>query len=392
MIFGTADETLRKEALAKDFDLKQLRQAALGYEQSRKSSGKIKQEQGQEDLCRRTYTEAEVNEMVRRITAGKFSIQSQKKNPPGKKPANSTYQCPNCPPHYRPHTIDAKCPARTKTCVVCKQKDHFAGSKACPMTVKRVVEQGHMYRFEEGEEALEDLRCIETVHLLNHQDLYDQDAMVSVKLNGIEAEMFVDSGCKRTLLPASMYQKEMGPLSQTNIKFRPYGTETILKCHGTVDATIVTQSGAKHTTQMYVVEGHLAEPLLGRVDALALGVLNIKKEGRNETTEGVNVVADNLRAAGIRLAGGVQASENMTPDAQKRLDDLIERHTSLFKGIGLLKGNPVKFEIDAEVPPVGDNFRPIPLAYQDRLSDHLHVLRDFDKIEDVDATQHDGWI
>lgn len=397
LIFGTADETLRKEALAKDFDFKQLRQAALGYEQSRNSAGKIKQEQGQEDLCRRTYTEAEVNEMVSRITAGKFSIQSQKKNAPGKnhtaqKPANSPYQCPNCPPHYRPHTIDARCPARTKTCVACKQKDHFAGAKACPMTVKRIVEHGDRYTFEENEEALEDLRCIETVHLLNHQDPHDQDAMVSVKLNGIETEMFVDSGCKRTLLPASKYQKQMGPLSQTNIKFRPYGTDTILKCHGTVDATIVTQSGAMHSTQMYVVEGHLAEPLLGRVDALALGVLNIKKEGRSGTTEGINVIADDLRAAGIRLAGGMQTRENMTPEVQKRLDDLIERHASLFKGIGLLKGDPVKFEIDTEVPPVGDNFRPIPLAYQDRLSDHLQVLRDFDKIEDVDATQHDGWI
>ena len=193
LIFGTSDEVLRKEALAKDLDLKQLRQAALGYEQSRKSAGKIKQEQGQEDVCRRTYTESEVDEMVKRITAGKFSMQAQKKNPPVKnynsqKPVNNGYQCPNCPPHYRPHPTDARCPARTKTCIACKQKDHFAGAKSCPMTVKRVAEQGHEYRFEEHEDP-EDLRCIETIHLLNLQDPHDQDAMVKVKINGVETEM-----------------------------------------------------------------------------------------------------------------------------------------------------------------------------------------------------------
>ena len=190
LIFGTSDEVLRKEALAKDFDLKQLRQAALGYEQSRKSAGKIKQEQSQDEACRRMYTEAQVNEVVSKITAGKFSIQSQKKKLPpnrnqtGQKSAPAQ-QCPNCPPHYRPHE-ETRCPARTKTCVVCKQKDHFAGAKACPMTVKRVEEEsGPSYRFQD-DEGPENLRCIETIHLLNHQDRRDQDAMVNVKLNGIE--------------------------------------------------------------------------------------------------------------------------------------------------------------------------------------------------------------
>ena len=47
IIFGTSDEKLRQEALAKDFSLTDLRKAALGYEQSRRSSGTIKSENGQ---------------------------------------------------------------------------------------------------------------------------------------------------------------------------------------------------------------------------------------------------------------------------------------------------------------------------------------------------------
>ena len=41
LIFGTSDEKLRQEALAKDFDYNSLIKDALGYEQSRKASGTI---------------------------------------------------------------------------------------------------------------------------------------------------------------------------------------------------------------------------------------------------------------------------------------------------------------------------------------------------------------
>ena len=42
-IFGTTDDKLRQEAPAKDFTYEQVMKAALGYEQSRRASGTIKQ-------------------------------------------------------------------------------------------------------------------------------------------------------------------------------------------------------------------------------------------------------------------------------------------------------------------------------------------------------------
>ena len=47
-IFGTSDDKLRQEALAKDFEYAHLMKAALGYEQSRRASGTIKQTSGEE--------------------------------------------------------------------------------------------------------------------------------------------------------------------------------------------------------------------------------------------------------------------------------------------------------------------------------------------------------
>ena len=321
---------LRKEALAKDFDLKQLRQAALGYEQSRKSSGKIKEEQSQDDSCCRMYTEAEVNEMVSRITSGKYSAQYQKKKTfPSKNQSSqksaSAHQYPNCPPHYRPHE-DVRCPARTKSCVVCKQKGHFAGARTCDMTqrIRSVSDHGNeaSYNFEEEDNVV---KCIETIHLLSNSATRDQCTMVQVMINNTKMEMFVDSGCRRTLLPASRYKNEMRQIKESNIKFRPYGTNIMLKCHGVVDARITTESGAKHSTQIYIVDGHMTEPLLGREDALALGILSITKEWRHPSTESesVNVIADDLRAAGISISSKVDTNDAVSPDAQRRVSQLV---------------------------------------------------------------------
>jgi len=81
LIFGTSDEQLRREALAKDYNLKQITTAAIGYEQSRKSAGAIKKEQGQDtDECRCVFTERQVEDIVAKIQGGKFSSQKQRQN------------------------------------------------------------------------------------------------------------------------------------------------------------------------------------------------------------------------------------------------------------------------------------------------------------------------
>ena len=111
LIFGTSDEKLRQKALAKEFNLSDLKKAALGYEQSRKSAGAIKNER-QDEACSRVYTESELSEIVSRITAGKYSSQANKSNKPARN--SSETKCSNCPPHYRPHAPQ-KCPAQHKT-------------------------------------------------------------------------------------------------------------------------------------------------------------------------------------------------------------------------------------------------------------------------------------
>ena len=67
IIFGTTDEKLRKEALAKDVDLETLTKAALGYEQARKSFGTISKNEDVKKV--KTYTQKEVDNIVAKVTA-----------------------------------------------------------------------------------------------------------------------------------------------------------------------------------------------------------------------------------------------------------------------------------------------------------------------------------
>ena len=75
IIFSTSDDKLHKGALAKDVDLTTLTKTALGYEQSRKGCGTMKttEEPIQCINTSSTYTQEQVDPIVARIMAGKYS-------------------------------------------------------------------------------------------------------------------------------------------------------------------------------------------------------------------------------------------------------------------------------------------------------------------------------
>ena len=179
--------------------------------------------------------------------------------------------------------------------------------------------------------------------------------MVHLTINKCPVKMFVDSGCERTLLPWDMYTQDMGQLEEANVQFRPYGTETILKCHGAVSSSIEARSGCKQPTNVYVVEGHQAEPLLGRRDALALGIITFDKKGKRPE-EQVKLVANDLQSAGIKINANREATKKVDADEEQRIEQIVSKHEPMFSGIGLLKGEDVKFDIDPAIEPVAKAF------------------------------------
>ena len=146
------------------------------------------------------------------------------------------------------------------------------------------------------------------------------------------------------------------------------------------------------------MQGHKIEPLLGDEDAKALGILTINKGGHNpqtpDTIPPTNIasITANIQAAGIQIKSQKDPDESIPVDEQTRVQDIIDKHPPAFSGIGLLKDEAVSFHIDQTVPPVASPYRPVPLAYQKKLSAHLQSLREENKIEDVDPNDHCPWI
>ena len=220
----------------------------------------------------------------------------------------------------------------------------------------------------------------------------ETDNVVSISVNGRKKKLFVDSGCKKTLLPMIEYHPSMGELQETPTMFRPYGTETRLPAAGKLTTKLKTINGASVQTTVYFIDAPGIEPLLGDADAKTLGILVINKEGSagEEEDEQVAAITEDLRRAGITVQTGLKKEEEVPPKEQKRIEEIVRDNDEVFQEYsGLLKDDHATFHIDKTVPPVAAPYRPTPLAFREKLSKHLDNLRAHKKIK---PDEHCPWI
>ena len=248
----------------------------------------------------------------------------------------------------------------------------------------RSVNAASGYEFD----RLEYVPALTEVGYVGHED----DNRVNVWVNGRPHTMKVDSGCRRTLIPVRFYEQAFGSLTTSDMKFRPYGTQTLLEVEGEVDVTLTSESGANHSTTVYIINGEAPDILLGDTDAKSLGILTINKNGRIPNDgETVSLVTSDLKANGIRIMSERESEPPIGPDEQGRIDAILDNHENCFRGVGLLVGDEAHFHIDPTVPPVCAPYRPMAIAYQAEMSKHLQELRDQDKIEDINPDELCEW-
>ena len=87
---------------------------------------------------------------------------------------------------------------------------------------------------------------------------------MTVLLQGVRWRLFVDTGCRYTLLPPELYKEELVP---TKWSLRARGTTGSLYVKGMFRTTVATIKGTTCKSWVYVVAGHRPEPLLGDKDA-----------------------------------------------------------------------------------------------------------------------------
>ena len=386
MLFGTSDNKLRTDGLAHDLSYDRLLKSALSYEQSRQAASQI--------------TAASHQEEISKIHARPGRYSSRYKKPDSNDSAENNGKCSNCPQHYRPHPKQ-KCPALGKTCMACRGKGHFAGSKRCPATHVKAIDQEDYINYELDEQTydfdcayIDDVKYDDTHDTIKSIGPIASDTQVTIDINNHTMYLFVDSQCRRTIIPSTLWHTKMGKLQPSNIKFKPYGSNTKLATVGEFEATMVTRGGGTIKTTVYVVDGETPTvPLLGEVDAKALGILIIDKNGHSSEDVTVSGIKDRLEAKGYQVRHEkCEATVSVTEEGKKAVQKVLEKHKEVFKGIGLLKDQEIKLLIDETVEPVVAPYRPVPLAFREPLSKHLEELRQNGKIEDVPQDTHTGWV
>lgn len=129
---------------------------------------------------------------------------------------------------------------------------------------------------------------------------------MTVLLQGVRWRLFVDTGCRYTLLPPELYKEELVP---TKRSLRARGTTGSLYVKGMFRTTVATIKGTTCKSWVYVVAGHRPEPLLGDKDAERLGIITFNPEGRKPTREERSSGVRKVRSSEGRAAAGARGSE-----------------------------------------------------------------------------------
>jgi hypothetical protein len=206
------------------------------------------------------------------------------------------------------------------------------------------------------------------------------DRWVTVYLGGQRLKLFADTGSKLTIISPNMYQPKMGKVVAANCILRSWGSSSTLDVKGMVRTEIRTEKGARRISWVYIVGGHKPEPLLGDRDAEALGIVTFNPEGREpekSELEEVNAV-QKLREKPAREAPCRRVH-------REHLQEPGRRDQAGGQGRGHIHcqqvsqhgdhGDQEKFEFEKNFKPIQPQRRGVPYHYQDRLSDHLDMMR-----------------
>ena len=185
--------------------------------------------------------------------------------------------------------------------------------------------------------------------------------LVTLKVNGINLEMELDTGATLSVISEQTYHKlfsagKAPPLKSVTIQLTTYTGEAI-ETLGEVEVT-VQYKGQEKRLKLLVVTGE-GPSLLGRN-----WLSHIKLDWSQ--------------------LNHLQTSTLSTASCQPILD----KHKSVFeKGLGTIKGVTAKFHIDPEVQPRFYKARPVPYALQPKVEAALKKLEKDDVIKPVQFSQ-----
>ena len=203
---------------------------------------------------------------------------------------------------------------------------------------------------------------------------------------GKKVTMATDTGVRKTILNRSDWLriKDTAKMVKTRIKFRPYGTDIQLPIKGRAKVWLTAKAGAQIQTWVYINDDDTETSLLGKRDAIRLGIVTITPDGKSQEVGS----EDEQPVKTMRTT--VKTTDH---GIDKKIQKLIHDYEDIFQGIGKNKGDPVKIQVREGIQPVIQPPRRIPIHYLKPLQDHLEELIQGDVIEGPLQEEEEGtWI
>lgn len=190
-----------------------------------------------------------------------------------------------------------------------------------------------------------------------------KDEQVQIQVGGIPVSVVVDSGASVNVIDRGLWEylkqskiKCVSSLKQK--KLFAYGSEKSLTVAGSFTADVNVGDRSLSGVTFYVIE-EKGQPLLGKVTAMELGVLQIGVPDKVFTVEDWK-------------------------------SELLRKYPECFTGLGKLKDFQMKIPLDESVKPVIQPLRRVPYHLREKLEGKLQELESLDIIEKVDSPS--AWV
>ncbi|KAJ7993992.1 hypothetical protein DPEC_G00261320 [Dallia pectoralis] len=278
--------------------------------------------------------------------------------------AKPNAQCRNCGGKY-PH--DGECPAKGKDCNACRKLNHF--TKQCmskQRTQRRDNDTKHRDNSIQHRMHKKVYNITSTTHSTTQDSSSSDEAYVfaassskntmqphtHIRLNGVKVAAMIDSGAAVNIISESVLStlRPCPQFSPADIKIFPYGNTKPLPITGAF--TCSTETDNRQTlAKFYVMEGDSCS-LLGYNTAKELGL--------------------------IKIINTVSASTSQTV-----ADELVQKYSEQFEGIGMLKHFQVMLHINTDIQPTCQPHRRVPFHIRQKVEEELKRLENDDVIETV---------
>ncbi|XP_028414345.1 uncharacterized protein K02A2.6-like [Dendronephthya gigantea] len=271
--------------------------------------------------------------------------------------------CHNCGGTY-PH--EGQCPAKGKECRKCQKLNHFA--RVCRGKMQRQTKafQHEMKPKQKYKRPLNPLNEVQSeTDSSDNEYLYtvsnDKTHKVNVKVCGRSLKATVDTGAMINVIDRGTYEKIPGiELKKTNIKAFAYTASKPVKFIGKFEEAIETRRRVAVAT-FYVAETTDSGNLISATTAEELGLVSFHLNKVTETKD-------------------------------RELQNILNKHSKVFHGLGKLKQDKIKLNVDKTTTPRAQPQRRIPYHIRQKVQNAIEQLEKDDIIERVPENQPTPWV